>query len=175
MQSVEKICIFELPSIANTKDVLTQTQSFIELVFEYAKNQQTKQRICLVLEEAHTIVPETSFWGDLGDYGSSKALVNKMGQVALQGRKYGVGLMVIGQRTANISKTILTQCNTMICFQAFDDTNFNFLGNYIGKDLAISLPSLKKYHAVVSGKAIKSNLPLIVDITRNELNKNVNE
>ena len=41
MQSVEKICIFELPSIANTKDVLTQTQSFIELVFEYAKNQQT--------------------------------------------------------------------------------------------------------------------------------------
>ncbi len=175
MQSVEKICIFELPSIANTKDVLTQTQSFIELVFEYAKNQQTKQRICLVLEEAHTIVPETSFLGDLGDYGSSKALVNKMGQVALQGRKYGVGLMVIGQRTANISKTILTQCNTMICFQAFDDTNFNFLGNYIGKDLAISLPSLKKYHAVVSGKAIKSNLPLIVDITRNELNKNVNE
>lgn len=175
IQSNESIGMFELPSIANTKDVLTQTQSFIELVFEYAKNQQTKQRICLVLEEAHTIVPETSFLGDLGDYGSSKALVNKMGQVALQGRKYGVGLMVIGQRTANISKTILTQCNTMICFQAFDDTNFNFLGNYIGKDLAISLPSLKKYHAVVSGKAIKSNLPLIVDITRNELNKNVNE
>lgn len=175
IQSNESIGMFELSSISNTKDVLTQTQSFIEVVFEYAKNQQTMQRICLVLEEAHTIVPETSFLGDLGEYGSSKALVNKMGQVALQGRKYGVGLMVIGQRTANISKTILTQCNTMICFQAFDDTNFNFLGNYIGKDLAISLPSLKKYHAVVSGKAIKSNLPLIVDITRNELNKNVNE
>lgn len=166
MQSNENIGMFELPSISNTKDVLAHTQSFIEAVFEYAKNQQTQQRICLVLEEAHTIVPETSFLGDLGEYGSSKALVNKMGQVALQGRKYGVGLMVIGQRTANISKTILTQCNTMICFQAFDDTNFNFLGNYIGKDLAISLPSLKKYHAVVSGKAIKSNLPLIIDITR---------
>ena len=170
IQSNESIGMFELSSISNTKDVLTQTQSFIEAVFEYAKNQQTRQRICLVLEEAHTIVPETSFLGDLGEYGSSKALVNKMGQVALQGRKYGVGLMVIGQRTANISKTILTQCNTVICFQAFDDTNFNFLGNYIGKDLAISLPSLKKYHAVVSGKAIKSNLPLIIDITRKELN-----
>lgn len=133
IQSNESIGMFELSSISNTKDVLTQTQSFIEAVFEYAKNQQTSQRICLVLEEAHTIVPETSFLGDLGEYGSSKALVNKMGQVALQGRKYGVGLMVIGKRTANISKTILTQCNTMICFQAFDDTNFNFLGNYIGK------------------------------------------
>lgn len=172
MQSKENIGMFELPSISNTKDVLAHTQSFIDAVFEYAKNQQTQQQICLVLEEAHTIVPETSFLGDLGEYGSSKALVNKMGQVALQGRKYGVGLMVIGQRTANISKTILTQCNTMICFQAFDDTNFNFLGNYIGKDLAISLPSLKKYHAVVSGKAIKSNLPLIIDTTQNELNEN---
>lgn len=168
MQSNENIGMFELPSISNTKDVLAQTQTFIESVFEYAKNQQTQQQICLVLEEAHTIVPETSFLGDLGEYGSSKALVNKMGQVALQGRKYGVGLMIIGQRTANISKTILTQCNTMICFQAFDDTNFNFLGNYIGKDLASTLPTLKKYHAVVSGKAIKSNLPLIVDVTREQ-------
>lgn len=166
VQSNKNIGMFDLPSISNTKDVLAQTQSFIEAVFEYAKNQQTKQQICLVLEEAHTIVPETSFLGDLGDYGSSKALVNKMGQVALQGRKYGVGLMVIGQRTANISKTILTQCNTMICFQAFDDTNFNFLGNYIGKDLASTLPTLKKYHAVISGKAVKSNLPLIIDATR---------
>lgn len=166
IQSNESVGMFELSSISNTKDVLTQTQSFIEAVFEYAKNQQTSQRICLVLEEAHTIVPETSFLGDLGEYGSSKALVNKMGQVALQGRKYGVGLMVIGQRTANISKTILTQCNTMICFQAFDDTNFNFLGNYIGKDLASTLPTLKKYHAVISGKAVKSNLPLIIDATR---------
>lgn len=168
MQSNENIGMFELPSISNTKDVLAQTQAFIESIFEYAKNQQTQQQICLVLEEAHTIVPETSFLGDLGEYGSSKALVNKMGQVALQGRKYGVGLMVIGQRTANISKTILTQCNTMICFQAFDETNFNFLGNYIGKDLASTLSTLKKYHAVVSGKAVKSNLPLIVDVTRGQ-------
>ena len=171
IQSNENIGMFELPSISNTKEVLEETQSFIESVFEYAKNQQTQQKICLVLEEAHTIVPETSFLGDLGEYGSSKALVNKMGQVALQGRKYGVGLIIIGQRTANISKTILTQCNTMICFQAFDETNFNFLGNYIGKDLALSLPILKKYHAVVSGKAIKANLPLIVDVTRKENDK----
>ena len=45
-----------------------------------------------------------------------------MGQIALQGRKYGIGMLVIAQRTANVSKTILTQCNTVICFQAFDET-----------------------------------------------------
>ena len=121
-------------------------------------------RICLVLEEAHTIVPEGNFLG-VNDW-DSKAVVNKMGQVALQGRKYGVGLLVIAQRTANVSKTVLTQCNTIVCYQAFDETSYNFLGNYIGKDLVQALPNLKRYHAIVTGKANRSNLPMIVNLER---------
>ena len=157
--------LFELPALSNTLFILEFTQYFFESVFNYAKANEGK-KICLVLEEAHTIVPETGFLGDLGDYGSTKALVNKMSQIALQGRKYGVGLMIIAQRTANVSKTVLTQCNTIICFQAFDETSFTFLGNYIGKDLVQTLPNLKKYQAVVTGKAIKSNIPMIVDLER---------
>ncbi len=157
--------IFELPALSNTSFILEFTQFFIESVFNYAKT-NLGNKICLVLEEAHTIVPETGFLGDLGDYGSTKALVNKMAQIALQGRKYGVGLMVIAQRTANVSKTVLTQCNTIICFQAYDETSFTFLGNYIGKDLVQTLPNLKKYHAIVTGKAIKSKIPMIVNLER---------
>lgn len=157
--------LFELPALSNTSFILEFTQFFVESVFNYAK-ENAGSKICLVLEEAHTIVPETGFLGDLGDFGSTKALVNKMSQIALQGRKYNVGLMVIAQRTANVSKTVLTQCNTIICFQAFDDTSFTFLGNYIGKDLVQALPNLKKYHAIVTGKAIKSNVPMIVNLER---------
>ena len=161
----ENLGLFELPALSNTSFILEFTQFFIESVFNYAKANKGS-RVCLVLEEAHTIVPETNFLGDLGDYGSSKALVNKMSQIALQGRKYGVGLMVIAQRTANVSKTVLTQCNSIICFQAFDETSFTFLGNYIGKDLVQALPNLKRYHAIVTGKAIRSNLPMIVNLER---------
>ncbi|WP_087562618.1 ATP-binding protein [Polaribacter sp. SA4-10] len=161
----ENLGLFELPALSNTSFILEFTQFFIESVFNYAKANKGS-RMCLVLEEAHTIVPETNFLGDLGDYGSSKALVNKMSQIALQGRKYGVGLMVIAQRTANVSKTVLTQCNSIICFQAFDETSFTFLGNYIGKDLVQALPNLKRYHAIVTGKAIRSNLPMIVNLER---------
>ena len=96
----------------------------------------------------------------------SKAIVNKIGQIALQGRKYGVGIIVIAQRTANVSKTVLTQCNTIIAFQAFDETSFNFLGNYIGKDFVQALPNLPQYHAIVTGKAVKANIPMIIDLTR---------
>lgn len=165
--NTDEIGLVELPVVSNTVGVIQSTETFISRIFAKAKeafDANTPMNICLVLEEAHTIVPEGTFLG-VNDW-DSKAVVNKMGQVALQGRKFGVGLMVIAQRTANVSKTVLTQCNTIICFQAFDETSFTFLGNYIGKDLVQALPNLKKYHAVVTGKAIKSRIPMIVNLER---------
>lgn len=164
MKTDDAIAMFEIFDFSNTSFILELTQLFMEAVFSYAKD-NPGQKITILLEEAHTITPETNFLGDLGDYGSTKALVNKMGQIALQGRKYGVGLIVLAQRTANVSKTILTQCNTVICFKAFDETSFNFLSSYVGRDFIQSLPTLKQYHAIVAGKAIKSNVPMIIDLT----------
>jgi len=163
----DKFGIVELPALSNTVAVVEATEKLLSIVFDYAKERYEageKEKICIVLEEAHTIVPETSFLG-VNNW-DSKAVVNRMGQIALQGRKYGVGLMVIAQRTANVSKTVLTQCNTVICFQAFDETSFNFLGNYVGKGMVEALPNLKQYHAIVTGKAIKSNVPMIIDLTK---------
>ena len=161
----KNISYLELPDLVNTTATFEYTKYFFKVIFDMAKNNETNdKKILIVIEEAHTIIPEWNFMGSNDK--TSQSVINTISQIALQGRKYDIGFMIIGQRTANISKTILTQCNTMICFQAFDETNFNFLGNYIGKDLALTLPTLKKHHAIVSGKAIKSNLPLIIDLTR---------
>jgi len=165
------LALFELPDMSNTSFILEFTQMFLDGVFKYAKS-NAGQRICIVVEEAHTVVPETNSLGDFGDYSSNKALVNKIGQIALQGRKYGVGFIVIAQRTANVSKTVLTQCNSVVCFQAFDKTSYDFLGNYLGDDLISVLPNLKQYHAVIAGKALKSNIPMIVNLTRDIENRN---
>lgn len=169
LNGTDKIGIVELPTMSNTVEVISATEKLFEAIFNFAKkkyDEQAPTKISLVLEEAHTIVPEEKFLG-VNNW-DSKAIVNKMGQIALQGRKYGIGLLVIAQRTANVSKTVLTQCNTVICFQAFDETSFNFLGNYVGKDLVLTLPNLKQYNAIVTGKAVKSNVPMIIDLTRNE-------
>jgi hypothetical protein len=164
----KKVGIITVPDMSNTQDILEQTQKSFEKVFNYAKTRYQDNnpcRIALVLEEAHTITPEADFLGVGGDFGKAKSVVSKMSQIALQGRKYGVGMLVIAQRTANVSKTVLTQCNTVVCFQAYDATSFNFLGNYVGKDMVDALPNLKRYHAIVTGRAIKSSVPMIVDLT----------
>ncbi len=163
----KEIKIFELPEISNNRNSLDYTRYFFDTLFKIVRKNykgESAKKISIVLEEAHTIIPEWNFAGTSDK--TSQSLVNNIGQIALQGRKYGIGFLVIAQRTANVSKTILTQCNTVICFQAFDDTSIGFLGNYIGKDLVQTLPNLKQYHAIATGKAIKSNIPMIVDLKR---------
>lgn len=158
--------VFELPDVVNTTGILDYTKYFFRVLFEVAKEHQQAGnpiKTCVVLEEAHTIVPEWNFASATDK--TSQSLVNSISQIALQGRKYGVGFMVIAQRTANVSKTVLTQCNTVICFQAFDETSINFLSNYVGKDSLAALPNLKPFHAIVAGKAVKSSVPMIIDLT----------
>lgn len=86
----------------------------------------------MVLEEAHTIVPEV--FGS-GFDANTQFVVSRNGQIALQGRKYGVGLMVISQRTALVSKTILSQCNTFLTHSLIDQTSLNFSKAFIAQDM----------------------------------------
>ena len=133
------------------------------MLFEIAKNEKSYgNKVCIVLEEAHTIIPEWNFSSSHDK--TSQALVNSIGQIALQGRKYNIGFLVIAQRTANVSKTILTQCNSVVVFQEFDKTSSDFLSNYLGPDFVNSLPNLQFKQAIAVGKAFKSNVPMIFEV-----------
>ncbi len=158
-----KLSIFELPDLTNSSGILEYTKYFFKILFHIAKkNKSFGNRICLVLEEAHTVIPEWNFAG-IADK-SSQSLLNTIAQIALQGRKFNVGLLVIAQRTANVSKTVLTQCNTIISFQEFDKTSSDFLANYFGQDIADTLPNLKFRQAIAAGKGLKSNVPMIFEV-----------
>lgn len=129
--------------------------------------------ICLVFEEAHSIVPE---WNSVASEGDRTA-TSATARAILQGRKYGLGCLLITQRTANVTKTILNQCNTIFAMRTFDDTGKDFLSNYIGSDYAKILPSIQARHAVLFGKASTCENPVLlrlndrddfVEVFRNE-------
>ncbi len=158
-----RICIFELPDVSNTSSILEYTRQLFKTLFAIAKEDKCfGHKVCIVLEEAHTIIPEWNFVG-IADK-SSQSLLNSIAQIALQGRKYDIGLLVIAQRTANVSKTVLTQCNTIISFQEFDKTSSDFLSNYFGQSIANMLSNLKFRQAIIAGKALKSNVPMIFEV-----------
>lgn len=158
-----RIGIITLEEISNSKATLFITEMYLTCLLNYAKDNIGKApKVLIVVDEAHTVMPEPSTMG-LGDY-DSRGLVGKIAQIALQGRKYGVGLLVIAQRTATVSKSILTQCNTIISFNCFDDTSLNFLSNVYGSSYIPIIPNLPQLHAIVFGKGIRSQRPLIIQI-----------
>ncbi len=154
--------IFTLHEISNTKATILATEIYLTSLFAYARKCEDVPRILVVLEEAHTVIPEAITMG-LGDF-DSKGMVAKISQIALQGRKYGIGLMVIAQRTATVSKTVLTQCNTMISFSSFDKTGLDFLSNVYGAEHTSKISNLLPFHALVFGKGINSERPVVVEM-----------
>lgn len=158
-----KISIIELPDVSNTTNILEYTKRLFTELFKIAKSKKgSMKRICIVLEEAHTVVPEWNFSGEPNK--ASQNVLNSIAQIALQGRKYNIGLLVIAQRTANVSKTILTQCNTVVSFQEFDKTSIEFLSNYFGEEIAAILPNLQFRRAIAAGKGFKANTPMIFEV-----------
>jgi len=151
--------IFDLPEITNTKATLRATELYLSSIMGWARKHRRARKILIVLEEAHTIIPETA--GSGFDY-DTQWVVSRISQIALQGRKYGVGLLVISQRTALVSKSILSQCNTYFCFSLVDNTSLDYMANVFTSEHVKSIPNLRFLEALVFGKAIRSERPLLI-------------
>jgi hypothetical protein len=141
-----------------TPTEITQIISEAALSVTQELGMTDKARVCLVYEEAHSLIPE---WNSVAAEGD-KAATNGTSRAILQGRKYGLGCLLITQRTANVTKTILNQCNTIFAMRTFDETGKEFLSNYLGKEYASKLPSLKPRHAVFYGRASSCENPVMI-------------
>ncbi len=133
------------------------TEACLELLHDKMRDMA---KVCLVFEEAHSLVPEFSNV----TVDSDKYAVAGTARAILQGRKYGMGCFLITQRTANVTKTILNQCNTIFAFRTFDDTGMAFLENYLGRGYAHILPSLEDRHAVFFGRGSNCENPVLMRV-----------
>lgn len=154
-----------LETAINKTNPIEQTFSAAEICLEWCKANRKEEeiikpepKILFVMEEAHLLVPEWNF----NPVKSLQDRVNLTSQVVLQARKYGLGFLVVAQRTANVLKSVLNQCNTIIALQQFDQTGFDFLANYMGRHHVLSLPNLRERHGIIVGKASNSQRPILV-------------
>lgn len=135
------------------------TQIITEAALACVSDQMSDQaRVCLVFEEAHALVPE---WNSVVVEGDKRAAAGTA-RAILQGRKYGLGCLLVTQRTANVTKTILNQCNTIFAMRTFDETGKEFLSNYLGREYSETLSSLPTRHAVFFGRASNCENPILI-------------
>jgi hypothetical protein len=121
-------------------------------------------KVCLVYEEAHSLIPE---WNSVATEGD-KAATNATARAILQGRKFGLGCILVTQRTANVTKTILNQCNTIFAMRIFDETGKDFLSNYVGKDYTEILSTIQEQQAVFYGKASTCENPVLIQLNNRD-------
>lgn len=162
--------VAELPRNYRTASEFTRAVADALLMIAKAANPNADPdaaRYCLVLEEAHSLVPE---WTSKVD-DEERGAVNATQRALLQGRKYGLGSVIITQRTANVAKSILNQCNTVFAMCMYDDTGIDFLRNYVGSRYAELLPTLRRGEAIAFGTAIRrpktspeTPIPLLVRV-----------
>lgn len=159
IEGSESLAVFELPGITNNRATLKITELYLSAIMDWAKANPQKQRVLIVLEEAHTIIPET---GGAGFDFDTQWVVGRIGQIALQGRKLQVGLLVVSQRTALVSKTILSQCNTFFTHTLIDQTSLSFLDSVYSHQHSRLIPNLGRYEFIAYGKGIKAARPVIL-------------
>jgi energy-coupling factor transporter ATP-binding protein EcfA2 len=86
-----------------------------ERVFTEAKTFGGSRPALLVVDEAHNYIPErtTGFMAETTRQGSFGALT----VIAVEGRKFNVGLVVSSQRPSRIAKDVLAQMNSQLIFR----------------------------------------------------------
>lgn len=70
--------------------------------------------------------------------------------------------MVISQRTALVSKTILSQCNTFLTHSLIDQTSLSFLESVYSSQHTRLIPNLGRFEFLAFGKAIKAERPIVL-------------
>ena len=164
-----KVFVVNWENKSKTQDdgPLNQTEGAIAVINNIIQYQLKNrgEKICVVMEEAYDFIPEINFGQQ--DYGSPK--VSRISQVFLKCRKHNIGLLIITQRTALVTKTILYNCHTIIALQTFDETSKHFMSAYINQKYLDSMSILPRYRAIVVGKGSSCDKPVIVDFFDSKL------
>lgn len=117
-------------------------------IWQTAKERETNP-ILLICEEAHRYVPNR---GE-AQYEAAQEAIRR---IAKEGRKYGLGLMLVSQRPSEVEETVLSQCNSWIVLRISNDTDREHVKSMLPDSLAgltKVLSGLRRREAIFVGQA----------------------
>lgn len=112
--------------------------------------------VLIVLEEAHRYLGE----------GASALTRISANRIAREGRKYGLGLLLVTQRPTELPKTALAQCGTIVALRLSNSEDQGVIRTALPDavaGLAAVLPSLRTHEAIISGEAVVLPARAVID------------
>jgi hypothetical protein len=112
--------------------------------------------LMFVLEEAHAYLGKEH----------SGAASSAVRRIAKEGRKYGVGIMIVSQRPSEIDPTILSQCGTIFAMRIANEIDRGQVAGTASdnlKGLFEMLPILRTGEAIIVGEAVSLPMRTLID------------
>lgn len=111
--------------------------------------ERQKDPVLLVCEEAHRYLPNRG-------EAQYEAAQEAMRRIAKEGRKYGIGLILVSQRPSEVEATVLSQCNTWIVHRITNDSDREQVRGMLPDSVAgltKLLSGLRRREAIFVGQA----------------------
>lgn len=125
----------------------------LEFVSRFPESDRGKLPIVIALEEAQNYIPEKN-------KNDKESIAKKVFErIAREGRKYGLSLLVSSQRPSELSKTVLSQCNSFIIHRLQNPEDQKYVRQLVSaanEDILAQLPILPQQHVVVMGDAVRT-------------------
>jgi hypothetical protein len=132
-------------------------------VFEQAKTGEGGLPALLVVDEAHNYIPErtTGYMAQAKRHGSLGALTT----VAVEGRKFGVGLVIVSQRPSRVAKDVLAQMGSQLIFRLANVEDLRYVRESFeaaGEAFLAELPQLDTGVCICTGQMVA--MPVRCDV-----------
>lgn len=114
-----------------------------------SSEERASDPVLLVCEEAHRYVPNR---GE-AQYEAAQEAIRR---IAKEGRKYGVGLLLVSQRPSEVEATVLSQCNSWIVLRVTNDADREHVKAILPDSMAgltKMLSGLRRQEAIFVGQA----------------------
>ena len=121
--------------------------------------------VLLVCEEAHRYVPNVG----AAQYEAAQEAVRR---IAKEGRKYGLGLLLVSQRPSEVEATVLSQCNSWVVLRITNGADREHVRSILPDSMAgltKMLSGLRRQEAIFVGQA--AMLPSRILVRSLEINQ----
>ena len=125
----------------------------LEFLSRFDKEKRGSIPVVIALEEAQNYIPEVN----RKDRESISKKVFE--RIAREGRKYGLSLVVSSQRPSELSKTVLSQCNSFIVHRIQNPDDQNYIRKLVSSantEILNQLPTLPQQHVIVMGDCVRT-------------------
>jgi energy-coupling factor transporter ATP-binding protein EcfA2 len=164
----QPVTVFDLSYLpSETVGTVVATISRILFQVHFLAERGATTPTLAVYEEAHNYISRSG----RGTHGEARDSVER---IAKEGRKFGIGTLVVSQRPSELSETVLSQCNTFLCMRLANTADKNHVLALLPDSMQMLtsvLPSLPRGQVIAIGQA--SKMPVRFEVSPIEENDRV--